>query len=117
MTKPAKTGYQTGIEAENMAAAYLMFKGYRILEKRFKTPAGEIDLIAKRGNTLVFVEVKKRKTEADAAEAINAKNQARVRDAALLYLQKHPEYNNLDMRFDALIFSGTPWPRHEENAF
>lgn len=50
--------FQTGISAESRAAAYLMAKGYRILAKRYRTPHGEIDIVARRRNLIAFVEVK-----------------------------------------------------------
>lgn len=112
-----QTGHKKGLLAEMKAGLYLRMKGYRILDTRFKTSAGEIDIVAQKGDTLVFVEVKLRRTEDAAAEAIHARNQERVMNAALLYLQKHPEYNGKDMRFDALIMGrGSPF-RHIENAW
>jgi len=64
VNKPPKTRRQiaenAGRKAENYAAFYLRLKGYQILEKRFKTRQGEIDLIARKGGVLVFTEVKKR---------------------------------------------------------
>ena len=112
-----ETGYSRGLLAEKGAKLYLILKGYRILATRYKTRMGEIDLVARRGNTLVFTEVKHRKTQDIAAEAIHAGNQARVRDAAALYLQKHPEYTGLDCRFDAIVMAPGRWPRHIENCF
>lgn len=111
------TNHDKGLWAESIAKAYLMLKGYRILAERFKTPYGEIDLIIQRGKTVAFVEVKARKTETDAAEAIHAKNQARVRQAAELYLQQHPEYNGCELRFDACLVGKAGVPRHLEGAW
>ncbi len=108
--KPSR--HATGLWAEKKAEVLLMLKGYRILARRFKTPSGEIDLVAKRGSLLVFVEVKHRQSVSDAAEAVHAKNRQRVEQAAALYLQKHPEYNDLDMRFDVIIVTPGAWPQH-----
>ncbi len=113
----AVTGYQKGLLAEFKAKSYLRCKGYKILEQRFKTPSGEIDLIVKNGNLIVFVEVKMRKTMEAAAEAIHEKNKSRVRRAAELYLQKHPEYTEFELRFDALVMAPGAWPQHIPNAF
>src|ERR1700675_5052388 len=56
---PARlAAFRTGLSAENRAAAFLMAKGYRILAKRFRTPYGEIDLVARKRNMIVFIEVK-----------------------------------------------------------
>ncbi|MBU6476223.1 MAG: YraN family protein [Alphaproteobacteria bacterium] len=113
----AKTSHSKGLFAEFKARSYLRSKGCRILEKRFKTPVGEIDLVVLDGKALVFVEVKLRKTKEAAAEAIDKKNQMRVRNAAELYLQQHPEYNDCEMRFDALILAPGAWPEHIPDAF
>jgi len=113
----AETGHSKGLLAELKAKSFLRFRGFSILAERFKTPLGEIDLIAKKGNLVVFVEVKLRKTRDAAAEAIHAKNQSRVRSAAELYLQQHPEYNECDMRFDALVMTPGAWPQHIPDAF
>lgn len=113
----AQTGHQKGLWAELKAKAYLRLNGYHLLEERFKTPLGEIDLIVKKENMVVFVEVKLRRTVEAAAEAIHAKNQSRVRHAAELYLQQHPEYNEYEMRFDALVMAAGAWPEHIPDAF
>ncbi len=112
-----RTGHKKGIDAEKWAALYLRLKGYGIIGMRYRTPLGEIDIIAKRFGTVVFAEVKMRKSKDDGAAAIHIHNQRRVRRAAELYLQKHPEYTGLDMRFDAVIMSPRAWPRHVTNAF
>lgn len=115
--KGKKTGHARGLNAETLAAFYLRCKGYRILERRFRTPLGEIDIIARRGKAVAFVEVKLRKTQEDAAEAIHAINQARVRQAAALYLARHTEYTVLETRFDALVLAPGRMPQHIVNAF
>ena len=115
--KRGTTGHRKGLNAETVAALYLRCKGYRILERRYRTPLGEIDIIAKRGGAVAFVEVKLRKTHDDGAEAIHAGNQQRVRQAAALYLAKHTEYTVLETRFDALVLAPGKLPRHIMNAF
>jgi putative endonuclease len=111
------TGHAKGLLAEKWAVFFLMLKGYRILSTRYKTPLGEIDIVAKRGRTLIFAEVKLRQKADSAAESIHRFNQERVRRAAELYLQKHPRYNDCDMRCDAVIMTPGGWPRHIINAF
>lgn len=111
------TGHKKGLWAETGAKVYLLLKGYYPLASRYKTRLGEIDLITKRGKTLVFIEVKWRQGQDAAAEAIHAENQQRVRRAAELYLQKHPEYTGYDIRFDAVIMGRGAWPRHIRGAF
>lgn len=111
------TGYEKGLVAETLGAWYLRLKFYSILERRFKTPVGEIDLIAARGRTLIFVEVKKRGDLDAAVTAVDAKTRARITRAAELYLQRHPEYTGWALRFDALAFPARGWPRHIRNAW
>lgn len=113
----AETGYRKGLLAEKRAALYFRLRGYGLLAERFRTPVGEIDLILLRGNTVVFVEVKLRRTVSEAAEAIHARNQSRVRQAAELYLQQHPEYTGHDIRFDALVMGRMGGVEHLENAY
>lgn len=115
--KGVETSYTKGLLAETRAAMFLRMAGYKILETRFKTPLGEVDIVALKDKTLVFVEVKQRATEEEAAEAINLRNQRRVFAAAELYLQKYPDYNQYDLRFDALILSGGLKIQHIEAAW
>ncbi len=111
------SNYKKGIMAEKFAKGFLTLKGYKLLDERFKTPLGEIDLIMCKNNLLVFVEVKLRQTIEKAKESIHARNQQRVYSAAELYLQKHPEYTNFEMRFDALVLAPYSMPLHIENAW
>ena len=119
--KPASpervAAFRTGLSAENRAAALLMAKGYRILAKRFKTPHGEIDLVAKKGNLVVFVEVKARARLDDAAYAVTPRQQARIIDAAQGWLMTHPEHAEFDLRFDAILIAPRRLPRHLLAAF
>jgi putative endonuclease len=115
---PARlAAFRTGLSAESRAAAYLMAKGYRILAKRFRTPHGEIDLVAKRRNLLAFVEVKARATLDDAAFAVTPRQQARIVDAAQAWLVMHPEHADFELRFDAILIAPRHLPRHLLAAF
>jgi putative endonuclease len=109
--------FQTGLSAESRAAAYLMAKGYRILAKRFRTPHGEIDLVAKRRNLIAFVEVKARATLDDAAFAATPHQQGRIIHAAEAWLVAHPQYAELELRFDAVLIAPRRLPRHLLAAF
>src|SRR5438445_3152786 len=95
--------FRTGRSAESGAAAYLMAKGYRILAKRFRTPHGEIDIVAKRRNLIAFVEVKARASLDEAAFAVTPRQQARIIDAAQAWLVAHPEHAEFELRFDAIL--------------
>jgi putative endonuclease len=119
--KPASperlAAFRTGLSAEARAAIYLMAKGYRILAKRFRTPHGEIDLIAKRRNLVAFVEVKARATLDDAAFAVTPRQQNRIIDAAQGWLIAHPEHAELELRFDVILIAPRHLPRHLLAAF
>ena len=118
---PKRTSYQRGLWAEKWAALYLRLKGYRILKTRYKTPVGEIDLIAVKKKTLVFVEVKARAHIDDALHAVNMRAQRRIQKASGHFVIYHPEYTAYDMRFDVIAFAkgivGGYWPRHLDNAW
>jgi putative endonuclease len=104
-------------KAEARAAAYLMAKGYRILAKRFRTPYGEIDIVARRWNLLAFVEVKARASLDEAAYAVTPRQQQRIIAAAQAWLMAHPEHAEFDLRFDAMLIAPRRLPRHLLAAF
>src|ERR1700682_2430697 len=106
-----------GLSAESRAAAYLMAKGYRILAKRFRTPYGEIDIVARRRNLLAFVEVKARASLDEAAFAVTPRQQQRIIDAARGWLMAHPEHAEFELRFDAMLIAPRRLPRHLLAAF
>ena len=115
---PARVAaFRTGVSAESRAAAYLMAKGYRILAKRFRTPYGEIDLVARKRNLLVFIEVKARASLDEAAYAVTPRQQARIIDAAQAWLMTHSEHAEFDLRFDAVLIAPRRLPRHLLAAF
>lgn len=117
MKRDRKRSHRAGLRAEYVALFHLLLKGYLPLKMRYKTPVGEIDLIVKRGRTLVFVEVKGRRDQRDAAEAVHAKNQSRVVRAAQYFLAAHPRLANCEVRFDVCL---VPWyrlPHHIPQAF
>ena len=109
--------FRTGLSAEARATAYLMAKGYRILAKRFRTPYGEIDIVARRRNLIAFVEVKARASLDDAAYAVTPRQQRRIIDAAQAWLMAHPEHADFDLRFDAVLIAPRRLPRHLLAAF
>jgi putative endonuclease len=117
MRPDKRTTWKQGIWAEYVAAAVLWLKGYRIRAMRYKTPVGEVDIIASRGRALVFVEVKKRSGHEQAAEAIHVRNRQRIVRAAQHYIMEHPDMADRDMRFDAVVINSSFWPRHLDNAW
>lgn len=93
-----------GAAYENLAAVYLEKQGYEILERNYRCRSGEIDLIAREKETLVFVEVKYRSSlrEGDPLEAVNRKKQRIISRVARYYLLVHPEYLDISCRFDVV---------------
>lgn len=112
-----RTAERRGQFGELAAAAYLRLKFYRVLARRVKTPLGEIDLVARRGDTLVFVEVKTRRSAAEEELAHAAVNKRRIMRAARWYLGRHPRLGDLTVRFDLIFLGGLSWPRHIPSAF
>jgi putative endonuclease len=109
--------FQTGLSAESRAAAWLIAKGYRILARRFRTPHGEIDIVARRRNLIAFVEVKARASLDEAAYAVTARQQQRIVNAAEGWLMTHPEHADFELRFDAMLIAPRHLPRHLLAAF
>jgi putative endonuclease len=108
---------RSGRRAEAVALWYLRLKLYRLLARRYRTPAGEIDLIMRRGRTIVFVEVKQRPDEAAGIEAVTSRSRARISRAAALWVAAHPAAAALDQRFDVVIAPPRRLPRHIVAAF
>jgi putative endonuclease len=111
------TAFRLGLSAESRAAMLLMAKGYRIAARRFKTSLGEIDIVARRRNTLVFIEVKARDEADDAAFAVTDRSKRRILDAAQLWLAHHPADAQRFIRFDVILVTPGKMPRHLTNAF
>jgi len=107
-----------GRSSETLAALMLRLKGYRILGRRIRTRAGEIDLVAKspRG-VLCFVEVKARDGEAAAALSVAPRQQQRIARAASLYVAGKPDLARAAMRFDIVAVSPRALPRHIRDAW
>ena len=109
--------FKFGISAESRAAALLIAKGYRILARRYRSRAGEIDIVARRRGLLVFVEVKARERLDDAAEAVIVRQQRRIIAAAEIWLAAHSDLGDTDIRFDVVLVAPRSLPRHIEAAF
>ena len=105
-----------GRRGERMAAWWLRLKGWRILDTRVRTPAGEVDLVAARTGLIAFVEVKTRSSAAELDFAIDQRRLARVA-AAAEYLMPRYASNGEDIRVDVLLLAPGSRPRHIENAW
>lgn len=95
----------------------LRLAGYRILARRLRTPMGEIDIVARRGQLLVFVEVKARGTADDAADALTEPQWQRIARAAEMFIARHPALARCAIRFDAMLVTPRGWPRHIVDAW
>jgi len=123
--KPAKpaprpervTAFRLGLSAESRAAMLLVAKAYRIAARRWKTPYGEIDIVARRRRSLVFVEVKARDSIDAALEAVTERGKRRIIEAAEFWLVHHPDDVDAEIRFDVIAVAPGQMPRHIVNAF
>jgi putative endonuclease len=105
-----------GRGAETLACWYLRLKGWRILARRARVPGGEVDIIARRGRTLAFVEVKARSSEEAAAFALDSWRLRRVAVAAERLAPRYMRAGD-DIRLDALFVVPGRWPRHLVNVW
>lgn len=106
-----------GRRAETAAALWLQVKGYRILDRRARMPACEIDLVARKGRMLVFVEVKSRRTLDKALEAVTPQLQTRLEQAANQWVSRRRGLEQHLWRFDIVMLSPGRLPRHMRDAW
>ena len=104
-----------GYFGEFVATILLWCKGYHILKHRYKWSGGEIDIIAKRGNKISFVEVKTRKSEEKCHIAITPRQLNRIRCTSQLFLKLNPKYLNCDFSYDIILVADWSFPKHIEN--
>jgi putative endonuclease len=109
--------FRTGLSAESRAAMLLVAKGFRIIARRWRSPVGEIDIVARRRSLLVFVEVKARNDLDDAAESVTVRQRSRIAAAAEAWLATYPDPSVTEMRFDAILVAPGKMPRHIQAAF
>ncbi len=106
-----------GLGAEWLAAALLRLKFYSILAFRYRVHGGEIDIVARRGDTIAFVEVKVRPSLDEASTAITLAKRRRISRAARVWLAANPSAAVLTLRGDAVFVAPWRWPRHAIAAF
>ena len=123
MNNKRKAAYRYGLTAEKFARFYLMGKGYRVLAERYRNSMGEIDLLALKGNTLVAVEVKARKSLAECEDTITPWKQQKIGRAVEGLLSGQggiaglAELHRRDIRFDVIWMAPWRWPRHIKDAW
>lgn len=119
-TKVQKRAYEkAGRRAESLACWYLRLKGYRILSRRFKTKAGEIDIIAARAKVIAIVEVKQRATLVAAKDSVGYQSQKRIMKTAEIFVnsRRNLQGQDYDLRFDIIHIIGRWRVVHMKNAF
>lgn len=107
---------RSGRDGETRAALWLRAKGWQILDRRIKTPAGEIDLVAKRGRLVAFVEVKWRKKREELDYAIDQRRLTRVAAATEAVAHRYAQEGE-DIRVDVILLAPGAFPRHIANAW
>jgi len=112
-----RTSYSTGLLAESLCRLALRLKFYRILAKRYKTPFGEIDIVAQRGDTIAAIEVKARANRDEALESIQPKQRQRIERAALDFIARNPHFNGHNLRFDIMLVAPRALPVHIPDAW
>ncbi len=94
--------YKFGLWAEKMVIFLLFFQGYNILKHRYQGYFGEIDIIAKRFKTIVFIEVKARQNFKEIEEVLNPYQIKRIKKSAEVFINENPKLQNLNYRFDLI---------------
>lgn len=106
-----------GRAAERLCALRLRLTGWRILARRYATPVGEVDIVARRGALVAFIEVKHRRDAREALETITARQRTRIERAATVFLSRHPRWRKLALRFDVMVVTPGRWPRRVTDAW
>jgi putative endonuclease len=107
-----KRAYRRGLIAETKCVWYLRLHGYRILARRYKTKLGEIDIVARRGDALIIIEVKARGDTGLAGEALTYKVMSRLENAAAQFVQRHDRHAASSLRFDVMLVTPRRWLPH-----
>lgn len=106
-----------GLWAEALAVGYLRLKGYRVLERNWRSKLGEIDILVRKGGVLVLIEVKIRADAGLASGAVQWPQRHRLMRALGHYLKTRPELAGLDLRCDVVALGRLGWPVHLKDAW
>lgn len=116
--KRGYTAWKSGLRAELFCRWFLRLKGYRILGRRVIIPgAGELDIIARRGYVLAFIEVKSRVDMSTAVDAVSTCQRRRIARAAEAFVIRNRDCNGCDWRFDVMLVTKNSWPHHIVDAW
>lgn len=107
---------KAGRRAEWLAAIVLILKGYRLLARRFRAHGGEIDIVARRGDVVIFAEVKSRRDLDAAVSAVSAQSRRRIERAADMFMTRRPHLADCAMRYDIVAIAAGRW-RHMRGAW
>lgn len=117
MKRDRLKAYRRGHRAEWLAALMLMTKGYRIAARRFKTPVGEVDLIARKNDLILFVEVKARASQQAALDSVSLSSQKRIESAGEWWISQQKDASQLSWRCDIVAVTPWKWPHHYEDVW
>ncbi len=115
--KKNRKTYNFGILSEKIVMIFLRLKLYRILQWRYRSPFGEIDIIAKKSKTIIIVEVKARRSKVLTEEVLRPKQIRRLKNSAEFFVAKNPEFHNHNLRFDLVEVTQFLLPKHRKNFF
>jgi putative endonuclease len=108
VTRPALSTAQKGARGEDAAVSYLESKGWKVLARNFRVRVGEIDIIARQGDIVAFVEVKSWESvpREDLARSVGPRKRSRIARAARLFLSRRPDLAEAHLRFDIVFLGG-----------
>lgn len=116
-TRRRRKAQRLGIWSERLAVLALLAKGYRIADRNFRCRLGEIDIVARKGDLIAFVEVKARGSVEEAVDSVGAEAQRRIAAAADLWIARQRDHARLSWRFDIVAVLPRRWPLHLPEAF
>ncbi len=117
MADRRRAAERRGRQGEALAALALQFKGYRVLVRRLRTRIGEVDIVARRGDVFVFVEVKVRPSVRDAIDAVTPRARRRIEAAAHVWASHADPRGTFGRRYDIIAVCPWQWPVHIRDAW
>lgn len=118
VTKKSKTKhYKFGILAERIAIILLLLKGYKILKHRYRNFLGEIDIIAEKSKTIIFIEVKARKNFSQIADVLSNNQINRIKNSAQFFINQNQHFQKYNFRYDLIAFNKVYLPKHFKGFF